>query len=100
MTGNRLWHNNANTIYSGAWISDSVPTEVMLELDLDAGNGWWGIDGVWLGITPGSPSAHFSGLSGSIAPVADMYYDSQVRLLRPDEFTTPASSGFIPGWPD
>lgn len=76
--------------------------EIMMELDLDAGEMYLGADGVWpLGQDPETnANPLYTGITGTITICADMYYGGSVALLKPSEFTYPATTGYIPGWPD
>jgi hypothetical protein len=82
----------------------AVDTEVMVEIDIDTGQVWFGVSGSW--IAGGDPAAgtgqqYTMTSGGSWRPACDLFYPtSQVQLLKPSEFTTPASAGFTPGWPD
>lgn len=112
--GRALWINNGASVNEYTYINNSgsnkgnlapftSPTEIMLEIDLDAGKAWMGVAGTFIG--GGNPVAGtgetFSWSPGGFySPVADMFYLGTVKLLTPPDFITPASSGYTPGWPD
>lgn len=108
-----LWVHNYGPSYNDATYRGGAATdfgtsapsssmvEAMIELDLDAGKIWFGINGTWaLGGNPSAGTgAIYSGISGAVTIAADMYYEGIVDLRYPDEFVTPATAGFTPGWP-
>jgi hypothetical protein len=81
----------------------TTPQEVMIEFDIDGGNIWFGVNGAWL--TGGDPSTgstpNYSGMTGDQwYLMADLLFAGEIELIRPEDFSTPASEGFTPGWPD
>lgn len=108
-----LWMNNLGTdelnyrnnsfVNLGNLAGFAVDTEIMIEVDFDTGKVWFGVAGSWVG--SGNPAAgtgeqYILPTSTVFSLVVDMYYNGQIKLLTPDEFTFPATSGFTPGWPD
>ena len=85
----------------GDLASFATPQEVMIEIDITEGKAWFGVNGVW---GEGDPETGedpiYTNVSGAVQIAADMYYGGNVTLLQPGEFSTPASDGFAPGWPD
>lgn len=99
---NEATYKNNVAVNRGDLAPFTTPTEVMFEIDIDAGNLWIGVAGTWIG--GGDPATGTSptySITPSIlySPVADMFYPGSVQLLLPSEFITPASAGFTPGWP-
>lgn len=101
-TNDRTIRNNVETSL-GNLQSFTADTELMIEVDLDSGKIWFGLAGTFVsGGDPAAGTGQQYTLTTGIAyqPACDLYYaNGQVRLLRPSEFTTPASSGFTAGWP-
>ena len=94
------WHGGTRII-RGDLADFATPQEVMMEIDIDAGNIWFGINGVWIDGDPAAgTSPQYSDLSGTIELSAEMYYQGSIELLTPDNFSTPASAGFTAGWPE
>lgn len=95
----RAWHNNASTNMGNL---GAPPIELMMELDLDNGRAFLGAAGAWpLSQNPATgANPIYTGISSPVEICADMYYLGSVTLLIPSEFTTPASAGYTPGWPD
>lgn len=74
--------------------------ELMLEVDFGAGVAWMGAAGSWFAGNPfAGTGAPMTGLTGTLELALDMFYGGYVELLRPVDFTTPATTGFTPGWP-
>jgi hypothetical protein len=94
------YHGGAATAH-GDLGDFATEREVMIEIDIDAGMIWWGVDGVWAEGDPAAGTgATYENIDGLVELVADMYYEGTVELLQPADFTTPSTDGFTAGWPD
>lgn len=100
----QAFHNGSGTTLTGLGnVGSGSDSEIMMEVDIDAGRVWFGLNGTWA--SSGNPGAGtgaiYTNLSGSLILCADMYYNlSELELRTPSQFVTAASSGFTPGWPD
>lgn len=90
--------HNGDVTSLGNLADFDVLTECMLELDLDNGLAWFGVDGTFDGNPAAGTGATYSGISGEVTIATDIYYRGEVQLLKPSEFITPATAGFQAGW--
>lgn len=94
-------YHHFNSTALGDIASFSTEQELMIELDLDTGAAWFGVNGVWNGGDPAAGTgALVTNVNTAVQLAVDLYYDSSVKLLQPGEFDTPATAGFTAGWPD
>lgn len=93
--------HDANVNLVGDISAPNPPHEIMFEIDIDAGSVWFGVDGTWVD-DPASDPPSFSFTPNYRVSLALLLNESgsSATLLRPNEFITPATSGFIAGWPD
>jgi hypothetical protein len=101
----RTMHNNTFTNH-GDFGNMSTGQEVMMAVDFTAGKIWFGIDGTWF--NSGDPEAGTNPTYSSM-PAGDYYLAVSLipyggvcsaRIVHPDDFVTPVTPGFEPGWPE
>ena len=96
-------YRNAASASIGNFGDLSTFVELMLEVDLDAGRVYAGGAGTWGGSADPAAGTGWQvslDTGKTYALAADIYYDGDLRLLVPSEFSFPATSGFTAGWPD
>lgn len=101
-SGSEFAYNDNTGIDLGDLGDFSSELEVMIEVDLDNGKLWFGVDGVWY--NGGEPhndlNETYNNLTGDYYYLyCDMQYKGYIELVHPDDFVTAASDGFAAGWP-
>lgn len=103
----QVYNNNAFVALANLQSID-IPTsapdfaEIMMDVDIGEGRLWFGINGTWgnSGDPESGAGAIYSNLSGTLEVACEAFYPGTLQLLTPAQFSTPATPGFIPGWPD
>ena len=91
--------NGASAAYGSSW--NTVGKVVGVAVDLDNGKIWWSVDNVWQ--ASGDPAAGtnpaYTGLTGSLYPIAGVYSSTQTARFKSTDQTYSAPTGFT-AWSD